>query len=67
MSLLNLTGEVIAMGDANAEDLAAIDGKPRLLIKLADDQVVMVAGLTREQVRAVAPAFLEVVSLAVSQ
>lgn len=66
--LLNLTGEIDAVGNLQPEDMPALDS-PRVLILLDGQPMrhVLIAGLTQEECRAVASVFMEQVRLTVGR
>jgi len=59
MELLNLSGEGVHIGDADADELAKMAGQPSFSISLTDGRTVMIVGLTREECRQCVPAFME--------
>lgn len=61
---LAITGEMHTMGDMGADDMPTPE-TPRVVIGLADGRNVMVIGLTRDEVVALAPHFLERVTVQV--
>lgn len=62
---LTITGELITMGDMGEDDMPKPE-TPRIVIALPDGREVMVIGLTREEVIAVAPLFFERVTVTVT-
>lgn len=67
-TLLNLTGEIDAVGNLQPEDMPALDS-PRVLILLDGQPTrhVLIAGLTQAECRAVASMFMEQVRLTVAR
>ncbi|RZJ07664.1 MAG: hypothetical protein EOP39_15790 [Rubrivivax sp.] len=63
--LLNLTGELHTMGDMGEDDMPKPE-TPRIVIGLADGRDIMIIGLTRDEVRALAPAFMGQVTVKVN-
>lgn len=65
--LLNLTGEIAAIGNLQPEDVPALD-TPRVLIRLDGQPLrfVLIAGLTLEECRTLAPAFMEQVTVKIN-
>lgn len=61
---LTLTGEMHTMGDMGADDMPQPE-TPRVVVGLADGRNLMVIGLTRDEVVALAPHFLERVTVQV--
>lgn len=59
MDILRLTGELVAIGDlTRADEVLPLVGKPRLLLRMPDGRTVLLAGLTQDECRACAGAFL---------
>lgn len=69
MSLLELQGEIISIGDLAEEDAPKIIGVPHVLIRIEGQsgRTVLLTGLTRDECRACAEAFAEQISLAIGR
>lgn len=66
MELLQMTGEGVRIGDMAAEDLAQMSGQPAFSLRLPDNRVVVVIGLTRDEARACVPGFMSPARITVS-
>ena len=66
MELLRMTGEGVQVGDMQAEELAQMAGKPAFSLRLPDDRVIVVIGLTRDEARACVPGFMSPARFTVS-
>ncbi|MBT9493892.1 MAG: hypothetical protein IV107_16455 [Paucibacter sp.] len=64
--LLTLTGEVVAIGDMQPEDMPALN-TPRALLRLngSPDRYVLITGLTMAECRSVAAALMEQVTVSI--
>lgn len=47
---MKIQGEMVAIGDLNVKDLhAQIVGVPAIQVRLADDRIITIAGLSRDE------------------
>ena len=56
--LLRLTGEGVQVGDMPLHELEKMAGQPAFSLRLPDERVVVVIGLTRAEARACVPGFM---------
>jgi len=63
---MNITGELVTVGEMDEDDMPEIIGVPRIQIRTESGRIITVTGLTREEVRAAAPHFLDAVSLSLT-
>ena len=56
--LIELSGEVVAVGDMQLDEAAGLARMPRVMLRTYDDRIVTVSGLTQDECRACAEAFL---------
>ena len=66
MELLRMSGEGVQIGDMPADELVRMAGKPAFSLRLPDDRVVVVIGLTRDEARACVPGFMATARFTVS-
>lgn len=66
MELLRMTGEGVQIGDMQAEELAQMAGQPAFSLRMPDNRVVVVIGLTRDEARACMPGFMSPARITVS-
>lgn len=65
MNMLELSGELVRMGDMQAEEVIDVAGLPRIEIMREDGSLIYVIGLTRDEVRACGAAFFRRVTVAI--
>lgn len=64
--LIAIAGEIDVVGLANAADVDSLVGKPCVILKRPDGSRVALLGLTEEECRAGARAFLDAATLSLS-
>ena len=65
-TLLNLTGQIVSIGDLPAEEAPHIVGLPHIMVGLDDGRIILISGLTQDECRACVPGFMEAVSIGVN-
>ena len=64
-TLLNLSGEIVSIGDLPEQDAPRIVGVPHIMIRRSDGSAVLISGLTQDECRACASAFMDSVSVSI--
>lgn len=65
MELLRLEGEMVAIGNSQAFEVEPLIGTPSLMLKRSDGSIVMLLGMTQDECRAGAQAFMDAAALTV--
>jgi len=65
MELLKLEGEMVAIGNSQAHEVEPLIGKPSLMLKRPDGSILLLMGMTQDECRSGAQAFMDAAAFTV--